>query len=166
MSEQLKHECGIAMIRLLKPLDWYKEKYGTAAYGLNNLYLLMEKQHNRGQEGAGIACVKLDSSPGEEYIFRSRAMGSGAIGEVFSDVHNQIAESASEGVTEENRPFLGELYLGHLRYRTPFRHIICPPLSPAQQLEKPQSLSCRELQSYQRTGSFRGDRCFGPAPKT
>lgn len=118
MSEQLKHECGIAMIRLLKPLAWYKKKYGTAAYGLNNLYLLMEKQHNRGQEGAGIACVKLDSSPGEEYIFRSRAMGNGAIGEVFSDVHSQIADSASEGVHEENRPFIGELYLGHLRYST------------------------------------------------
>lgn len=71
--EQLKHECGVAMIRLLKPLEYYEEKYGTWMYGLNKLYLLMEKQHNRGQEGAGLACVKLEASPGEEYMFRERA---------------------------------------------------------------------------------------------
>lgn len=75
--EQLKHECGVAMIRLLKPLEYYEEKYGTWMYGLNKLYLLMEKQHNRGQEGAGLACVKLEASPGEEYMFRERALGSG-----------------------------------------------------------------------------------------
>ena len=77
--EQLKHECGVAMIRLLKPLEYYEEKYGTWMYGLNKLYLLMEKQHNRGQEGAGLACVKLEANPGEEYMFRERALGSGAI---------------------------------------------------------------------------------------
>ena len=76
--EQLKHECGVAMIRLLKPLEYYEKKYGTWMYGLNKLYLLMEKQHNRGQEGAGLACVKLEANPGEEYMFRERALGSGA----------------------------------------------------------------------------------------
>ena len=75
--EQLKHECGVAMIRLLKPLEYYEKKYGTWMYGLNKLYLLMEKQHNRGQEGAGLACVKLEANPGEEYMFRERALGSG-----------------------------------------------------------------------------------------
>jgi hypothetical protein len=79
--EQLKHECGVAMIRLLKPLEYYEKKYGTWMYGLNKLYLLMEKQHNRGQEGAGLACVKLEANPGEEYMFRERALGSGAITE-------------------------------------------------------------------------------------
>lgn len=71
--EQIKHECGVAMVRLLKPLSYYKEKYGTVMYGLNKLYLLMEKQHNRGQEGAGLSCVKLNAEPGEEYIYRERA---------------------------------------------------------------------------------------------
>ena len=73
--EQLKHECGVAMIRLLKPLDYYQRKYGTWMYGLNKLYLMMEKQHNRGQEGAGMACVKLDTMPGNEYMFREKAEG-------------------------------------------------------------------------------------------
>ena len=81
--EQLKHECGIAMIRLLKPLEYYQEKYGTWMFGLNKLYLLMEKQHNRGQEGAGLACVKMEANPGEEYMFRERALGTGAITESF-----------------------------------------------------------------------------------
>ena len=76
MTEPLKHECGIVMIRLLKPLEYYQEKYGSWQYGLNKLYLLMEKQHNRGQEGAGLAVVKLDSAPGKEFIFRERAIGS------------------------------------------------------------------------------------------
>ncbi|MGL5772735.1 MAG: amidophosphoribosyltransferase, partial [Bacteroidales bacterium] len=82
--EQIKHECGIAMVRLLKPLSYYVEKYGSYTYGLDKLYLLMEKQHNRGQEGAGVGCVKLHAEPGEEYIFRERAMGSGAIKDVFA----------------------------------------------------------------------------------
>lgn len=86
--EPLKHECGVAMIRLLKPLEYYQEKYGTWMYGLNKLYLLMEKQHNRGQEGAGLACVKLEANPGEEYMFRERALGSGAITEIFGTVQN------------------------------------------------------------------------------
>ena len=84
--EILRHECGVAMIRLLKPLEYYKEKYGTYAYGLNRLYLLMEKQHNRGQEGAGIGVVKRHSLPGTEYVFRERALGKDAIQEIFDTV--------------------------------------------------------------------------------
>lgn len=80
--EQLKHECGVAMVRLRKPLSYYKQKYGTYTYGLDKLYLLMEKQHNRGQEGAGIGVVKLHATPGHEYVFRERALGSGAISEI------------------------------------------------------------------------------------
>lgn len=111
--EQLKHECGVAMIRLLKPLDYYKEKYGTLMYGLNKLYLLMEKQHNRGQEGAGMACVRLDADPGDEYMFRERAAGTTAITEVF----NTINTTLSGKVTTES-PYIGEVYMGHLRYST------------------------------------------------
>ncbi len=105
--EQLKHECGVAMIRLLKPLSYYEQKYGTARYGLNKLYLMMEKQHNRGQEGAGIACVSLDAPAGTEYMFRERAEGKEAIAEIFRRV-------------DEN--FVGQLYMGHLRYSTTGRH--------------------------------------------
>lgn len=86
--ETLKHECGVALIRLLKPLEYYQEKYGTWMYGLNKLYLLMEKQHNRGQEAAGLACVKLQANPGEEYMFRERGLGAGAITEIFNNVHH------------------------------------------------------------------------------
>ena len=84
--EPLKHECGVAMIRLLKPLEYYQQKYGTWMFGLNKLYLMMEKQHNRGQEGAGMACVKLDGQPGTEYMFRERAEGKDAITEIFGRV--------------------------------------------------------------------------------
>ena len=101
--EQLKHECGVAMIRLLKPLDYYAKKYGTWAYGFNKLYLMMEKQHNRGQEGAGIASVCLRKKPGTEYMFREKAEGKDAITEIFSRVTEEMA---------------GELYMGHLRYST------------------------------------------------
>ena len=101
--EQLKHECGVAMIRLLKSLDYYQKKYGTWAYGFNKLYLMMEKQHNRGQEGAGIASVSLNKEPGTEYMFREKAEGKNAITEIFSRVTQEMA---------------GELYMGHLRYST------------------------------------------------
>ena len=101
--EQLKHECGVAMIRLLKPLDFYEKKYGTWAYGFNKLYLMMEKQHNRGQEGAGIASVSLHKEPGTEYMFREKAEGKDAITEIFSRVTQEMA---------------GELLMGHLRYST------------------------------------------------
>lgn len=114
--ELIKHECGVAMIRLLKPLDYYKAKYGTTLYGLNKLYLLMEKQHNRGQEGAGIGCVKMDVAPGREYIFRERAEGSGAIQEVFDAAHHAIDKARRHG--DVSVPFEGEVYMGHLRYST------------------------------------------------
>ena len=112
--EQLKHECGVAMIRLKKPLEYYQQKYGTWMYGLNKLYLLMEKQHNRGQEGAGMACVKMEAEPGNEYMFRERAMGSGAIGEIFGTVHKQFSEIPSDlladaSYAKKNIPFAGEI---------------------------------------------------------
>lgn len=121
--EVLKHECGVAMVRLLKPLEYYHQKYGTWMYGLNKLYLLMEKQHNRGQEGAGLACVKLEANAGEEYMFRERALGTGAITEIFSAVHEQyrdlpISQLNDPFYAKANLPFAGELYMGHLRYST------------------------------------------------
>ena len=121
--ELLKHECGVAAIRLLRPLTYFQEKYGTWMYGLNKLYLMMEKQHNRGQEGAGIACVKQEAQPGCEYMFRERAVGSGAIEEIFSAVNHRLAEYGEEELTDaagaaRNLPFAGEIYMGHLRYST------------------------------------------------
>ena len=120
--EILKHECGVAMVRLLKPLEYYKEKYGTYAYGINKLYLLMEKQHNRGQEGAGIGVVKMHSVPGNEYVFRERALGKDAIQEIFETVRAKIANADlshhdSEWI-DRYAPFIGEIYMGHLRYST------------------------------------------------
>ena len=121
--EELKHECGIAMIRLLKPLEYYAEKYGTWMFGLNKLYLLMEKQHNRGQEGAGLACVKLDAPAGEEYMFRERALGTGAITEIFSAVQQKLKDAGGNRLSDaafarRALPFAGEAYMGHLRYST------------------------------------------------
>ena len=121
--EVLKHECGVAMVRLLKPLEYYHQKYGTWMYGLNKLYLLMEKQHNRGQEGAGLACVKLEASPGEEYMFRERALGTEAITEIFAAVHEYYKDLPPDKLNDPlfaktNLPFVGELYMGHLRYST------------------------------------------------
>lgn len=121
--EQLKHECGVAMIRLLKPLEYYYQKYGTWMYGLNKLYLLMEKQHNRGQEGAGLASVKMQAAPGQEYMFRERALGSGAITEIFQNVQKQFLAYSPEQLSDisyvkENLPFVGDIYMGHLRYST------------------------------------------------
>ena len=116
--EPLKHECGVAMIRLLKPLRYYKEKYGTWMYGLNKLYLLMEKQHNRGQEGAGLACVKMNAHAGEEYMFRERALGSNAIAEIFQAAQQACLNQGDGLLDEESMPFIGELYMGHLRYST------------------------------------------------
>ena len=121
--EPLKHECGVAMIRLRKPLSYYQEKYGTWMYGLNKLYLLMEKQHNRGQEGAGLAVVKLGTQPGEEYLFRERAEGTGAIQEIFDTVHSTLAAVPREQLTdpvyaEERLPYAGNCMMGHLRYST------------------------------------------------
>ena len=126
MSDQIKHECGIALIRLLKPLSYYQEKYGTALYGLNKLYLLMEKQHNRGQDGAGIATIKLDVKPGNRYISRHRAMGANAVAEIFEYVQRKFADVQNESPEllqdtdwlKEHVSFTGEVLMGHLRYGT------------------------------------------------
>jgi len=126
MSEQIKHECGIALIRLLKPLSYYQQKYGTALYGLNKLYLLMEKQHNRGQDGAGIATIKLDVQPGKRYISRHRSMGANAVAEIFEYVQNKFADVQKNTPhlledtewLKENISFTGEVLMGHLRYGT------------------------------------------------
>lgn len=111
------------MVRLLKPLSYYEKKYGTWMYGLNKLYLLMEKQHNRGQEGAGLACVKMQAAPGEEFMFRERGLGGGAIQEIFGNVHRQFAGFSEEQLHDadfaaRHVPFAGEIYMGHLRYST------------------------------------------------
>ena len=126
MSDQIKHECGIAMVRLLKPLQYYQDKYGTPFYGLNKMYLLMEKQHNRGQDGAGLANIKLDVEPGARYISRHRSNSNKPIQDIFDHVHgrfNDIAEGDKEKLADsewlkETAPFSGELFLGHLRYGT------------------------------------------------
>ena len=125
MSDQIKHECGIALIRLRKPLEYYKLKYGTWMYGIQKLYLLMEKQHNRGQDGAGVASIKFDVAPGKRYIDRARSNSSSPIRDVFEDVYAGVRkyEDKPELLNDptwakQNLPFAGELYLGHLRYGT------------------------------------------------
>ena len=126
MSDSIKHECGIAFIRLLKPLSYYQEKYGTALYGLNKLYLLMEKQHNRGQDGAGIATIKLDVKPGHRYISRYRSMAQNAVADIFGYVQNKFVDIQNETPElmqdaewlKSNVSFIGEVLLGHLRYGT------------------------------------------------
>ncbi|WP_010663123.1 amidophosphoribosyltransferase [Marinilabilia salmonicolor] len=126
MSDQIKHECGIVLIRLLKPLSYYQEKYGTWRFGLNKLYLLMEKQHNRGQDGAGVVSLKLNQPAGKKYLSRQRSNKGNPIQEVFSDIHRRFdnaydhhPELLNDPVwAKENLPFAGELYLGHLRYGT------------------------------------------------
>ena len=126
MSDPIKHECGIAFLRLLKPLEYYLEKYGSLSYGLHKLYLLMEKQHNRGQDGAGVVTVKLNSAPGKEFIFRERSNLHEPIREVFDAIKNQQEKLSNEspalvsspGQIIENMPFIGEVMLGHLRYGT------------------------------------------------
>ena len=126
MSDALKHECGIALIRLLKPLEFYKEKYGTAFYGIQKMYLLMEKQHNRGQDGAGFASIKLDVEPGERYISRVRSNHSQPIQDVFTQINDRINEEMAShpeyaddvALQKQKIPYLGELFLGHVRYGT------------------------------------------------
>jgi len=126
MSDALKHECGIAFIRLLKPLEFYKEKYGSAFYGVNKMYLMMEKQHNRGQDGAGFASIKLDTNPGERYISRVRSSESLPIQDIFSQINDRIntelvnhPEYADDvALQKKNIPYIGEVLLGHVRYGT------------------------------------------------
>jgi amidophosphoribosyltransferase len=126
MSDAIKHECGIALVRLLKPLSYYKEKYGSAFYGINKMYLLMEKQHNRGQDGAGLASIKLDMKPGERYMSRIRSNQSQPIIDIFSQINARIQgeldlnPSLQDNVEllKKNLPYIGEVYLGHVRYGT------------------------------------------------
>ncbi len=126
MSDALKHECGIALVRLLKPLEYYKEKYGTAFYGVNKMYLMMEKQHNRGQDGAGFASIKLDVNPGERYISRVRSNASQPIQDIFAQINERINLEFKNhpeykddvAAQKKNIPYIGELLLGHVRYGT------------------------------------------------
>lgn len=137
MSDAIRHECGLAYIRLLKPLAYYHQKYGTAFYGLNKLYLLMEKQHNRGQDGAGIATVKLNISPGHQFMYRQRQNGSGAIASIFQNLNQEVSEmekmypefSKHPGLMKGYMRFMGEIMLGHLRYGTQGRNNVefCHP---------------------------------------
>jgi len=126
MSDALKHECGIALIRLLKPLEYYQQKYGSAFYGVNKMYLMMEKQHNRGQDGAGFASVKLDTQPGERYISRVRSIAQQPIQDIFTQINDRINKELIEHPEYNNNaelqkkhiPYIGELLLGHVRYGT------------------------------------------------
>ena len=126
MSDAVKHECGIALLRLKKPLEFYKEKYGTAFYGIQKMYLLMEKQHNRGQDGAGFASIKLDVEPGERYISRVRSNQAQARQDVFAQINSRINEELTThpeyqdnvALQKANIPYIGELFLGHVRYGT------------------------------------------------
>lgn len=126
MSDAIKHECGISLIRLLKPLEYYKEKYGTAFYGVNKMYLMMEKQHNRGQDGAGFASIKLDMKPGERYMSRVRSIEQQPIQDIFDQINARINKAIADhpqywddvALQKKNIPYIGELLLGHVRYGT------------------------------------------------
>ena len=126
MSDTIKHECGIALIRLLKPLEFYKEKYGSAFYGINKMYLMLEKQHNRGQDGAGLASIKLDMAPGERYISRIRSNAQQPVQDIFSQINERINKgfkanpSLKDDVAQQKRelPYIGEVIMGHVRYGT------------------------------------------------
>jgi amidophosphoribosyltransferase len=126
MSDAIQHECGIALLRLKKPLEFYKEKYGTAFYGVQKMYLLMEKQHNRGQDGAGLASIKLDVNPGERYISRIRSNDPQPIKDIFAQINDRIARELEDhpeytnnvALQKQNIPYLGEVFLGHVRYGT------------------------------------------------
>ncbi len=126
MSDAIKHECGIALLRLLKPLEYYKEKYGSSFYGVQKMYLLMEKQHNRGQDGAGLASIKMDIEPGQRYISRIRSNHSQPIQDIFSQINGRISSELAEhpeylndiNLQKKNIPYIAELFLGHVRYGT------------------------------------------------
>jgi amidophosphoribosyltransferase len=126
MSDAIQHECGIALLRLKKPLEFYKEKYGTAFYGVQKMYLLMEKQHNRGQDGAGLASIKLDVNPGERYISRIRSNDPQPIKDIFAQINDRISRELEDhpeyhnnvALQKQNIPYLGEVFLGHVRYGT------------------------------------------------
>src|SRR5690606_20381455 len=159
MSDAIKHECGIALIHLLKPLSYYQEKYGTALYGINKLYLLMEKQHNRGQDGAGIATIKLGVKPGSRYISRYRSMAPNAVADIFEYVQRKFASVQraypdryrDSQWLKENVSFTGEVLMGHLRYGTHGKNSIesCHPFLRSEEhtseLQSRENLVCRLL---------------------
>jgi amidophosphoribosyltransferase len=126
MSDAIKHECGISLIRLLKPLEYYQQKYGSAFYGVNKMYLMMEKQHNRGQDGAGFASIKLNMSAGERYMSRVRSVAAQPIQDIFDQINDRINVAIKEHpeylnnseLQKKNIPYIGELLLGHVRYGT------------------------------------------------
>ena len=126
MSDAIKHECGIALVRLLKPIQFYKEKYGSAFYGINKMYLLMEKQHNRGQDGAGFASLKFDVNPGTRYISRIRSNEQQPIQDIFAKINHRLNDILQENPDKtddlnwqmENMPYMGNIFLGHVRYGT------------------------------------------------
>lgn len=126
MSDAIKHECGIALLRLKKPLEYYKQKYGTAFYGVEKMYLLLEKQHNRGQDGAGLASIKLDVNPGERYISRIRSNQAQPIQDIFAQINARINEELEHhpeykdnvSLQKQHIPYVGEVFLGHVRYGT------------------------------------------------
>jgi amidophosphoribosyltransferase len=126
MSDAIKHECGISLIRLLKPLEFYKKKYGSAFYGVNKMYLMMEKQHNRGQDGAGFASIKLDVKPGERYMSRVRSVQSQPIQDIFAQINDRINSVLKDhpeyiddaALQKKHIPYIGEVLLGHVRYGT------------------------------------------------
>ena len=137
MSDEIKHECGLAFIRLRKPFSYYQQQYGTVMWGLNKLYLLMEKQHNRGQDGAGVAAVKLNTEPGYPFLHRVRSANNQPIAEIFSQINKEVQElqkyqpdiATHPGLMKGHIDFLGELLLGHLRYGTQGRNNVefCHP---------------------------------------
>lgn len=126
MSDAIKHECGIALVRLLKPLEYYKDKYGSAFYGINKMYLMLEKQHNRGQDGAGLASIKLDTLPGERYISRIRSNEPQPIQDIFTQINSRLNQMVNElpelkdnvALQKKLLPYIGEVFLGHVRYGT------------------------------------------------
>ena len=126
MSDQIKHECGLALVRLLKPLEYYRDKYGTPLYGLNKLQILLQKQRNRGQDGAGFASIKLDMNPGERYISRVRSVAQQPIQDVFGQINQRINDvlaknpDCTNDISKQKKmvPYLGEVMLGHVRYGT------------------------------------------------
>ena len=135
MSEVIKHECGIAMVRLLKPLSYYQEKYGTALYGVNKMHIMMQKLKNRGQDGTGIATIKLNTEPGSRYVSRKRSIATDPVKDVFTQIYDYYKDLTPEQLDDtewlkENVPYMGEVLLGHLRYGTHGRNSVevCHPV--------------------------------------
>ena len=171
MSDNIKHECGIAMLRLRKPMEYYIEKYGTWAYGLQKMYLMMEKQHNRGQDGAGIAGIKLNVQPGNRYIFRQRSNQANPIKEIFGLIYDDIdkislnhqGDFKNPDFIKENVPFACDIYLGHLRYGTYGNYNIdyVHPVSRENNWRSKKSCYGRKFQPHKCRGGLQKPYRFG-----